>query len=97
MIEKSVRTVLAHGSLDMILLANGTLMTIQKMEWNGAKGFTTQPSDPSVVPPRPGMNIHNIAGSGIFGITHTDRNLTWVQVDVAGHMIPQYAPAAAYR
>jgi carboxypeptidase D len=96
-IEKSVRTVLAHGSLDMILLANGTLLTIQQMTWNGAKGFTKKPSDLFIVPPRAGLNVLNQAGSGIFGITHTERNLTWIQVDLAGHMIPQYAPAAAYR
>ena len=95
-IERSTRTVLAHGALDMILVANGTLMTIQKMTWNGAQGFTTQPSDPFVVPYQP-ENVHNQAGSGIFGTTHTERGLTWVNVDLAGHMIPQYAPAAAYR
>jgi carboxypeptidase D len=96
-IEKSVRTVLAHGSLDMILLTNGTLLTIQMMEWGGATGFTTEPSDLFVVPATPGINVLNQAGSGIYGITHTERNLTWVQVDWAGHMVPQYAPAAAYR
>lgn len=33
----------------------------------------------------------------MFGTTHTERGLTWVEVALSGHMIPQYAPAASYR
>jgi carboxypeptidase D len=96
-IERSNRTVLAHGALDMILVANGTKLAIQRMTWNGAKGFTSEPSDQFYVPPSTGLNVYNQAGSGVFGTTHTERGLTYVEVDLAGHMIPQFAPAAAYR
>lgn len=96
-IERSNRTVFAHGALDMILLANGTLLSLQKMVWNGAKGFTSQPSDEFYVPPISGLDAFNQAGSGVFGTTHTERGLTFVTVDLAGHTIPQVAPAASYR
>lgn len=32
-----------------------------------------------------------------MGQYHTERKLTVVTVDLSGHMIPQYAPSAAYR
>lgn len=32
-----------------------------------------------------------------MGITHTERGLTWVEVFMSGHMVPQYQPSAAYR
>ncbi|CAG8949818.1 hypothetical protein HYFRA_00004142 [Hymenoscyphus fraxineus] len=96
-IERSKRTIIAHGALDMILIANGTLMMIQNMTWNGAQGFQTKPSDPFFVPYHNEASLSTIAGSGVMGTTHTERGLTYVGVDLAGHMIPQYAPTAAYR
>lgn len=32
-----------------------------------------------------------------FGKWHTERGLTFSTVELSGHMIPQYAPTAAYR
>ena len=37
------------------------------------------------------------AGTGFQGVTHTERGLTFITVALAGHMIPQYVPGAAYR
>lgn len=37
------------------------------------------------------------AGGGQFGTTHTERGLTYVTVEQAGHMIPEYVPGASYR
>lgn len=37
------------------------------------------------------------AGAGFQGVTHTERGLTFVTVNLAGHEIPQYVPGAAYR
>jgi carboxypeptidase D len=41
--------------------------------------------------------LGSIAGAGVMGQYHTERKLTVVTVDLSGHMIPQYAPSAAYR
>lgn len=49
-IEKSKRTVIGHGSLDYILIANGTLLMIQNMTWHGAQGFQHKPADDFFVP-----------------------------------------------
>ncbi|KAL3424276.1 serine carboxypeptidase-like protein 1 [Phlyctema vagabunda] len=96
-IERSKRTVIGHGALDMILLANGTLIGIQNMSWGGELGFTQKPSDPFYIPYHDYISDSTLAASGVFGTTHTERGLTWVGIDLAGHMIPQYAPSAAYR
>ncbi|RDW58028.1 putative carboxypeptidase Y [Coleophoma cylindrospora] len=103
-IERSKRTIIGHGALDMILLANGTLLGIQNMTWGGAVGFSSKPTDPFYVPyhdPSPDVwdnaNAGTIAGAGVMGTTHTERGLTWVGIDLSGHMVPQYAPSASYR
>lgn len=35
-----------NGDYDMIIITNGTLMSIQNMTWNGKLGFQEQPSTP---------------------------------------------------
>ncbi|KAH9845151.1 carboxypeptidase cpdS-like [Teratosphaeria destructans] len=111
-IEQTNNVIIGHGTLDFLLQANGSLATIQNMTWNGKQGFQTQPSDNFFVPYHPGLaeilydveyqpspapSVSQIAGAGYLGITHTERGLTFVTVDHAGHEIPQYVPGAAYR
>lgn len=96
-IERSKRTIIGHGALDMVLISNGTLLMIQNMTWNGAQGFTTKPSDPFYVPYHNDPSESTVAAAGVFGTTHTERGLTWVSIDLSGHMVPQYAPSASYR
>jgi carboxypeptidase D len=96
-IERSKRTIIGHGALDMVLISNGTLLMIQNMTWNGAQGFTTKPTDPFYVPYHNDPSESTVAAAGVFGTTHTERGLTWVSIDLSGHMVPQYAPSAAYR
>ncbi|KAM5441391.1 putative carboxypeptidase D [Microsporum ferrugineum] len=40
-IEKSPRTIIAHGDLDYVLISNGTLLSIQNMTWGGALSTLT--------------------------------------------------------
>lgn len=96
-IERSKRTVIGHGALDMVLISNGTLLMIQNMTWGGKQGFQTKPTDPFYVPYHSDPSLSTVAASGVFGTTHTERGLTWVSIDLSGHMVPQYAPSAAYR
>ena len=49
-IERSKRTVIAHGTLDYTLIANGTLMGIQNMTWGGKQGFQVAPDTNFYVP-----------------------------------------------
>lgn len=97
-IERTDNVIIGHGALDMILLANGTLLGIQNMTWSGKTGFQTRPDEPFYVPyhttPK---DLGTLAAAGVFGTAHTERGLTYVGVDLSGHMIPQYAPSAAFR
>jgi carboxypeptidase D len=108
-IERTNNVLIGHGLLDFVLLANGTIMTIQNMTWNGLQGFQTAPpsTENFYVPYHnglaelfftnvaPGFNAD--AGAGYLGTWHTERGLTFCTVNLAGHMIPMYSPGAAYR
>jgi carboxypeptidase D len=96
-IEKTNNVIIGHGALDMVLIANGTLLGIQNMTWNNHTGFQTRPDEPFYVPYHNEYGLSTVAGAGVFGTAHTERGLTYVGVDLSGHMIPQYAPSAAYR
>ncbi|KAF7318183.1 Carboxypeptidase [Mycena chlorophos] len=85
-IEKSVRTVVNHGLADFILIAEGARIVIQNMTWNGLQGFQTPIANDSLILP----------GIGSLGTAHTERGLTFVEVELSGHMIPQYSPIAAF-
>ncbi|QRV94647.1 Serine carboxypeptidase [Ceratobasidium sp. AG-Ba] len=86
-IEKSERTVVMHGGIDFVLIAEGTRIAIQNMTWGGKQGFQKSIQPESFV----------IEGFGVLGSMHQERKLTYVEVDLAGHMMPQYAPWAAYK
>ena len=96
-IERLNKTIIGHGALDYILISNGTLLMIQNMTWNGLQGFQQKPADDFYVPYHTLQDPMTLAGAGVFGTTHTERGLTWVYTSLSGHMIPQYAPSAAYR
>lgn len=96
-IERSKRTLIVHGDLDFILLANGTLLAIQNMTWGGAQGFQEAPSETFYVPYHSEASTETLSGAGVLGKTREERGLAWVQLYLAGHMVPQYSPAAAYR
>lgn len=49
-IEMTNNVIIGHGWLDYLLLANGTLATIQNMTWNGKQGFQERPSAEFFVP-----------------------------------------------
>lgn len=94
-IERTNKTIIAHGDLDFLLFTNGSLVSIQNMTWNGAQGFQQRPSDKFFVPYHPGLKeivdgsaqtpFIQDAGAGYLGETHTERGLTWVTVTLAGH------------
>ncbi|OAT03426.1 carboxypeptidase 4 [Blastomyces gilchristii SLH14081] len=96
-IEQSKRTIIAHGDLDFILMAQGTLLTIQNMTWHGSQGFTAEPTDPLFVPYHTGDPVSSLAGAGVMGKHRTERGLTYAELFLTGHMGPQYSPAASYR
>ena len=96
-IDRTKNVIIGHGELDMFLITNGTLLGIQNMTFGGKLGFQRRPTEPFYVPYHHSHEDSALAGAGVFGTAHTERGLTYVGVNLAGHMIPQYAPSAAYR
>ncbi|KII86786.1 hypothetical protein PLICRDRAFT_114108 [Plicaturopsis crispa FD-325 SS-3] len=86
-IEKSARSVILHGVADFEILAEGIRAGIQNMTWGGAQGFQ-KPIEPE------SFHVKNM---GVYGETHTERNLTYVEFYFSGHMTPQFVPWAAYQ
>ncbi|KAL0948943.1 hypothetical protein HGRIS_009048 [Hohenbuehelia grisea] len=86
-IEKANRTVIVHGLADFILIAEGTRIVIQNMTWNGLQGFQTPIANDSFL----------VDGVGALGTAHTERGLTYLEIELSGHMVPQFSPKAAFQ
>ncbi|KAG1805923.1 Alpha/Beta hydrolase protein [Suillus variegatus] len=85
-IEKSQRTVIAHGLADFMYIADGDRIAIQNMTWNGLQGFQTPIADDSFI----------VDGVGAYGSIHSNRGLTYYEVVLSGHMLPGFAPVASF-
>ncbi|KAF8520026.1 Alpha/Beta hydrolase protein [Hysterangium stoloniferum] len=86
-IEKSKRSVIVHGLADFMYIAEGTRIIIQNMTWNGKQGFQTPIAKDSFL----------VDGIGALGNMHQERGLTYIEISLAGHMVPQFQPQAAFQ
>ena len=90
----------------MIIITNGTLMSIQNMTWNGKLGFQEEPTTPIVInevdlqyPAVFDANGYNgVDGpQGTMGVQHYERGLMWAETYLSGHMQPEFQPRVTYR
>ncbi|KAK7962854.1 serine carboxypeptidase [Apiospora aurea] len=96
-IEHTQNVMLVHGALDMVLLANGTMLAVQNMTWGGKRGFDSRPELPLYVPYHSPGDRDTTAGAGVYGTAHTERGLTVALVAFSGHMVPAHQPSVAFR
>ncbi|KAJ5601441.1 hypothetical protein N7510_010975 [Penicillium lagena] len=105
-IEATNRVLIGNGDYDMVIITNGTLLSIQNMTWNGHLGFQEKPHKlinvdiPDLM--YASVFAENGASSldgaqGIMGIQHYERGLMWVETYMSGHMEPEFQPRVAYR
>ncbi|KAI9066342.1 alpha/beta-hydrolase [Trametes sanguinea] len=80
----NVSIVFYSGNDDSLVQHRGTEVIIQNMTFGGVQGFSRKPSTP----------WFDDAGN-FAGIVHQERGLTYVLVDGAGHLIPEWKPAQA--
>jgi len=86
-IAKNNRTVILHGLADFVLIAEGTRLVLQNMTWGGVQGFQVSPKNDSFI----------VDGMGAMGTVQSERSLTYYEVSLSGHMIPQFSPKAAFQ
>ncbi|KAI0751798.1 alpha/beta-hydrolase [Daedaleopsis nitida] len=89
-IAKNKRTVIVHGLADYVLIAEGMRIALQNMTWHDeeheAQGFQNAP-----VP-------DNFVVDGVpMGTVQSERKLTYYEVVLSGHMVPQFSPKAAFQ
>ncbi|KAK7691074.1 hypothetical protein QCA50_006177 [Cerrena zonata] len=80
----NVSIVFYSGNDDALVQHRGTEVIIQNMTFGGIQGFTKKPSTPWF------DDDQNFAG-----IVHQERGLTYVLFEGAGHLVPEWKPAAA--
>lgn len=88
---------IAHGTMDMVLLANTTLLAIQNMTWGGKLGFQKAPQEPLFVPHHPNPVVEGSSGQGVLGTWHSERGLTWALITLSGHQSPTWQAAVSFR
>ncbi|KIP03345.1 hypothetical protein PHLGIDRAFT_77748 [Phlebiopsis gigantea 11061_1 CR5-6] len=89
-IEKSERSVIVHGLADYVLMAEGSVrlqLLTDAPTGNNLQGFQTPIKEGSLI----------VDGMGTLGNVHSERNLTYYEVALSGHMVPQFSPKAAFR
>ncbi|KAK8071722.1 hypothetical protein PG996_005070 [Apiospora saccharicola] len=96
-IDHTQNVMLVHGALDMVLIANGTMLAVQNMTWGGKLGFDSKPEEPLYVPYHSTPDKGTAAGAGVLGTAHTERGLTVALVAFSGHMVPANQPSVAFR
>lgn len=105
-IEATNRVLVGNGDFDMIIITNGTLMSIQNMTWNGKLGFQSQPATPIVIT-EPDLQYEAVFAAngaagldgpqGTMGVQHYERGLMWAETFLSGHMQPEFQPRVTYR
>ena len=103
-IDKTQNVIIGHGARDFVLIADGTLLTIQNLTWGGMNGFQEKPSTQLTLPPltdaqlqSSGIGLTAGGGSGVVGTVHTERGLTYLGVETTGHFLAMDAPQVAFR
>lgn len=99
LVERTNNVMIGSGMADYIITSNTTALAVQGLKWNGKQGFQKAPSQEFVVPVinNTAKNVENWAGGSVQGSAHTERGFTLATVKTSGHMVPQYAPPAAFR
>lgn len=62
-----------------------TRIVLQNMTWAGKQGFQTPIKNDSFI----------VDGVGALGVTHQERGLTYYEVELSGHMVPQFSPVVS--
>ncbi|TID12460.1 Carboxypeptidase cpdS [Venturia nashicola] len=97
--DRTPRNLVVGGALDMLVPSNGTLFSLQNTTWRGSMGFSKPPEQKLIIPAATGEftppYVHGARGEN--GRWISERGVTFVDVEGAGHQVPQYSPSAGLR
>ncbi|TVY40502.1 putative serine carboxypeptidase [Lachnellula occidentalis] len=97
-IEHTGNVIIGSGRLDFLLSTNGTILALQNVTWNGKQGFQQYPSQNDFfVPYHPEYTGGSLAGAGKQGTWGSERGLTFYEIQLSGHKLPENTPGAGYR
>ncbi|KAF8477756.1 Alpha/Beta hydrolase protein [Russula ochroleuca] len=85
--NRGVPVVIVTGLADFIIQSEGTRIAIQNMTWGGSQGFQKAPLPDSFI----------LDGVGAAGTVQSERGLTFYELPLTGHMVPQFNPPAAFQ
>ncbi|KAF8257528.1 alpha/beta-hydrolase [Lactarius quietus] len=85
--EQGIRTVVVTGLADFVDAPCDPKTFGVSMTWCGEQGFQSAPIPDSFI----------VDGVGAFGTVQSERGLTFYEVEITGHMIPQFNPPAAFQ
>ncbi|KAG1741365.1 Alpha/Beta hydrolase protein [Suillus lakei] len=85
-IEKNQQTVILHGLADFNLIAEGYDFVCEPSTFS-LQGFQTAITKDSFI----------VDGVGAYGTMHSEWGLTYYKVALSGHMLPEFAPVAAFQ
>ncbi|KAL2068053.1 hypothetical protein VTL71DRAFT_16151 [Oculimacula yallundae] len=98
-IEATNRVLISNGQLDLSIITEGSLLSIQNMTWGGKLGFESKPAKPIIIT-LPDLQYGQVFvdngyklgaedPQGTMGIQHYERGVMWAETFLAGHMQPQ--------
>lgn len=97
LIDKLRNVIIGSGALDFINPTNGTLFALQNTTWGGLQGFQKFPTTEFFVPnhtePEPGRQ----GSYGNIGVWRQERGLTFYDIKLAGHRLPQNSASGGLR
>lgn len=87
LLDSGLEVVLYNGDMDLLCNDKGVLDMIHKLQWGGQSGFSTSAERYGWTFTDMESNLNHTAGNII-----TDRNLTFISVHNASHMVPNDKP-----
>ncbi|KAF9178163.1 hypothetical protein BGZ49_005419 [Haplosporangium sp. Z 27] len=91
LIDRGLEVTLYTGLLDMVVPYSGTEAAIREMTWKGYRGFKHSKMTETTMNP-----IVSAKSGKQVGRYHSERGMTFVVFNNAGHMVPEDDPTTAY-
>ncbi|KAF9431623.1 hypothetical protein BGZ76_011914 [Entomortierella beljakovae] len=90
LVDRGLKVILYSGLYDSVVPHTATEATIRQLKWRGQKGFKHSKMNKATMTP-----IFTGKPRRQTGLFHSEKGLTYVTIDKAGHMVPRDDPITA--